>query len=517
MPDISWDTPGKLCAEFFTDQNFVTGIRGPVGSGKSVACCVKLMLVAAQQEPNKKGVRRTRFAIVRNTNPQLKTTTIKTWLEWFPEEEYGKFNWSVPYTHNIKVGDIDCEVIFLSLDRPEDVRKLLSLDLTAVWVNEAREVHKEIIDGCTMRVGRFPSMKDGGPTWYGVMLDTNAPDDDHWWPIMAGDVPIPEHLTEEEALMLVKPDNWSFYNQPPGMLEVRDETNKLVGYRVNELAENIDNLPRSYYDNMVRGKRKNWIDVYVRNQIGAVFQGKPVYERSFSKDFHCSDAPLVFDPTCPIRIGIDFGRTPAAVILQKTSDSQWQMLRELCARGMGAKRFAGILRQLLTHIAVNAGCTFSDLDIVAWGDPRGDDATQSDDNTPILMIQTHAKIPCFPAPSNDPVLRIEAVENVLDRSERGNPGLLIDPSCSVIKRGFENGYHYKMVARAGEGARFEPNPEKNRYSHPHDALQYVLLGEGEGAEVLIGKNIRNVTPINARQSSKGLREMSKHRRARRGL
>ena len=78
------------------------------------------------------------------------------------------------------------EVLFLALDRPDDIEKLLSLELTGVWINEAREVAKAIVDGATMRVGRFPSMKDGGPTWYGVIADTNAPDEDHWWPIMEG-------------------------------------------------------------------------------------------------------------------------------------------------------------------------------------------------------------------------------------------------------------------------------------------------------------------------------------------
>ena len=160
------------------------------------------------------GVRKSRWAVIRNTNPQLKTTTIKTWLDWFPEEDWGKFHWSVPYTHHIKKADLDLEVIFLALDRPEDVKKLLSLELTGIWINEAREIPKSIIDACSMRVGRFPSMKDGGCTWTGVIADTNAPEEDHWWPIMSGEVPIPDHIPKEEAKMLVKPDNWNFYTQP---------------------------------------------------------------------------------------------------------------------------------------------------------------------------------------------------------------------------------------------------------------------------------------------------------------
>ena len=142
------------------DDSFFRGLRGPVGSGKSVCCCVELFRRAVQQEKGADGVRKSRWAVIRNTNPQLKTTTIKTWLDWFPEEDWGKFHWSVPYTHHIKKADLDLEVIFLALDRPEDVKKLLSLELTGIWINEAREIPKSIIDACSMRVGRFPSMKE---------------------------------------------------------------------------------------------------------------------------------------------------------------------------------------------------------------------------------------------------------------------------------------------------------------------------------------------------------------------
>lgn len=199
---LKYKPDGDTLKTFMKDDSFFRGLRGPVGSGKSVACCIEIFRRALLQKPNEDGKRRSRWAVIRNTNPQLRTTTIKTWLDWFPESDWGNFRWSVPFTHHIKKGDLDVEVIFLALDRPEDVKKLLSLELTGIWVNEAREIPKSIIDACTMRVGRFPSMKDGGPSWYGVICDTNAPEEDHWWAIMAGDSVVPEHISREEALML---------------------------------------------------------------------------------------------------------------------------------------------------------------------------------------------------------------------------------------------------------------------------------------------------------------------------
>ncbi|NCX06313.1 MAG: hypothetical protein EBW68_11120, partial [Actinobacteria bacterium] len=162
---------------------------------------------------------------------------------------------------------------------------LLSLELTGIWINEAREIPKTIVDACTMRVGRFPSMKDGGPTWYGVIADTNAPDEDHWWPIMAGESPIPDHISRDEALMLVKPDTWKFFNQPSGMVEERNSEGNLTGYHLNTKAENRNNLTPDYYSRIIEGKTKSWIDVYVMNKVGTLSDGKPVYSM-FVEDVH---------------------------------------------------------------------------------------------------------------------------------------------------------------------------------------------------------------------------------------
>ena len=236
MVDFKYKPDGETLKAFMKDNTFFRGIRGPVGSGKSVGCCIEVFRRALGQEKNSKGIRRSRWAIIRNTNPQLRTTTIKTWLDWFPESDWGKFTWSVPYTHHIKKGDIDLEVLFLALDRPEDVKKLLSLELTGIWVNEAREIPKSIMDACTMRVGRFPSMREGGPSWTGVIADTNAPEEDHWWPIMSGEVPIPDHIPREQAKMLVKPDNWSFFTQPAAMTEVKNDENEVDAYKPSKLS-----------------------------------------------------------------------------------------------------------------------------------------------------------------------------------------------------------------------------------------------------------------------------------------
>ena len=320
------------------DSNFFRGIRGPVGSGKSVACCVEVFRRSLEQHKNKEGKRKSRWAIIRNTNPQLRTTTIKTWLDWFPEDVWGKFHWSVPYTHHIQQDELDIEVLFLALDRPEDVKKLLSLELTGIWINEAREVPKSIIDACTMRVGRYPSMREGGPSWSGVIADTNAPEEDHWWAIMAGEVPIPDYIPREQAQMLIKPDNWSFYVQPSAMSEKLDEKGDVNSYVMNKGAENKSNILATYYPNLIRGKTKSWIDVYVMNKLGSIQEGKPVYPQ-FVSETHIAEEEIPIAIGVPLYVGIDFGLTPAAVFGQKVR-GRWLIQSEIVAIDMGIVRFA---------------------------------------------------------------------------------------------------------------------------------------------------------------------------------
>lgn len=69
---------------FHADDSFVRGIMGPIGSGKSVACVIEIISRALRQAPNQDGVRRTRWAVIRNTYPELTSTTIKTWMDWLP-------------------------------------------------------------------------------------------------------------------------------------------------------------------------------------------------------------------------------------------------------------------------------------------------------------------------------------------------------------------------------------------------------------------------------------------------
>ncbi len=134
--------------QFHQDGSFFRGLMGPIGSVKLVVCCAEIFNRANHAGPHA-GVRRARWAVIRNTFPQLRTTTIKTWLDWSPEGQITHMNWSPPCTGTLRMplpdgSQMELELLFVSLDKPRDVGKVLSLELTGAWLNEAREIPKAI-------------------------------------------------------------------------------------------------------------------------------------------------------------------------------------------------------------------------------------------------------------------------------------------------------------------------------------------------------------------------------------
>jgi RecA/RadA recombinase len=442
---IDYEPPGPVAAAFLEDRSFVSGIMGPFGSGKTTAAIMKCMLCSARQPKDARGRRRSRGAIIRNTYPELKTTTIKSWHEWIPPE-IGKWQTDGPPTHFVRGPDgLDAEVMFLALDRPEDVRKLLSLELTWAYINEAKEVPKAILDGLTGRVGRFPPMRDGGSVDPVIVMDTNPPDTDHWY-----------YKAAEESL----PQGWAFFRQPGGR---------------SVDAENLHNLPPAYYTRQAAGKAPDWVRVYVDGEYGFVRDGKPVYPE-FVDSTHCKAFELV--PRLPLRIGLDFGLTPAAVIGQRKPMGAWRIRHEIVTERMGATALAEELTRFL-------GEFYPDREI--WpiasitGDPAG--AQGGNDDVSVFQILKANGVDAHPAGTNDFTVRREAVGQGFSRLIDGEPALLIHPECRILRKACGGGYAYARVQVQNQGERWQDKPIKNHFSHVAEALQYALMGGGEGARI----------------------------------
>jgi len=193
-----------------------------------------------------------------------------------------------------------------------------------------------------------------------------------------------------------------------------------------------------------------------------------------------ADGPLMPIPGRTIWVGLDFGFSPAAILAQRSGRGQWLILKEIVPEDMHTSTFAREVKAAIAELQATewqqAKC---------YGDPKGDDRSANSDEELATAYQIFRSegVPAIKASTNDPLKRIETVNFVLERTIDGHPGVLIDPSCKILIAGFKGGYHYKKIATLGE-VKHQKQPNKNRFSHPHDALQYMFLGAGEGRALI---------------------------------
>lgn len=464
---------GIELSRYLADRSHVSIIRGPIGSGTSTASCMKIYALAMEQRASPTdGKKRSRWAVVRNTYPDLANTTLKTWLEWFPEVRFGKLWSERPMLHEIRIGDIELDVYFLALDDDKDIKKLRSLELTGVWFNELEFTDHPIFDEAESRTGRYPAMKEGGSNWDGVIADLNAPNEDHWLPQMTGEVPPADDLSEEELALLKFPSNWAYFVQPPAVLEIRSQDGKSVsGYKMNQQCENRRWLKPGYYEEKLQGKKKSWIDSRLRNQITFHIDGEAVWT-SFNSDTHIAPSPLLPVPGQEVIIGMDFGRRPCAVFAQVINNRVF-IQYELRAYGASAVTFAPIFKRFLEkHYP---GFTYR-----IYGDPKGQDKGQADDRTAYDVFAANG-IHVTPAPvkNNHIATRLAAVDSLLNTMHMGNARFMLSPSgCPTLKAAMAGRYHIKKNAIG------DPEPVKDKYSDVADCVQYLALGMGEGRAMM---------------------------------
>lgn len=467
--------PGPVAAAFLRSRAFLSGIRGPVGSGKSTACILKLLRHAQLQPKQRDGKRRCRYGVVRNTYDELRRTTIKSWHQWVPET-VGEWRGGEqgPFRHRLNgviADDLDLEVEFVALDGADAIGKVLSWEVTGVWVNEAREVQKAILDALTGRVGRFPAHSEGGCVDPGVWMDTNSPDTDHWWYVLAerdGSLARNRRMLEDMDRIegelrdkgLLQPDQAlvEFFSQPSGK---------------SPQAENTGNLRPGYYDFSSVGKREEWVKVYIDGEYGFVADGKPVYPE-YRDALHCR--PFELNMQGSLHIGMDFGLTPAAVFAQRTASGQWRWHTELVTEQLGIKRFSRLLRE---HI----GEHYRNMTIATMtGDPSGTSRAETDESTVFQVLKAEG-FDVVPAHSNVFSIRREAIANALGRLIDGEPGLIVHPQCVVLRKALLGGYCFRRMQVRGD-ERFRDEPDKGSYSHVAEAGQYQMLGSGGWQEVM---------------------------------
>jgi len=444
--------PGPVGQAFLDSRAFVKLICGPVGGGKSTDALMDLFQRSLLQAPFN-GVRRTKFILMRNTSLQLKSTVKPLLDHWFGTMTNNKMG-SWRHTDGVfeakfKLPDgtvVHSEYAMMPADTPDDVRRLLSLECSAAWIEEAREIDEAIFEGLQGRVARFPNRASGGVTYPGVICSTNPPPMGSWL----------------QELMADPPHNMEVFMQPPAL----DEEGNL-----NPDAENLENLDPNYYTNLMASKTEDWLDVFMRNKFGAGGFGQPVFSRTFRREFHTAKLPLtmVAASQYPLVVGMDNGLTAAATVGQMDARGRLNVLGEAYVpegQTMGVETFMKVLLVPL----LKAKFPVPPQHIMFVLDPACYQRSQANELT-IDQVVRSMGYQTIKATTNVPERRIAAVEGLLMRAIDGGPGLLISPDCPWLTKALDWGYRNKKQANGSVSA----VPEKNHYSHIADALQYLCL------------------------------------------
>lgn len=500
--------------DFFQAEDFVTMIVGPVGSGKSSGCCLKGTMKLPREMPAMDdGVRRSRGCVIRNTYPQLRDTTIRTFKEWLRNSKLdAATEWKVSdHTCTIKYPlddgtSVEVEVLFRALDRPQDVENLLSLELTWVYINEWREVPKAVTDLVQTRVGRFPRKEDVPRYWTGVFGDSNAFDTDHYLYKLFFE-PDPETGERVEGhRAFVQPGGLDkdaenierldacFDPRPEDLARVAKDGENVrspevkARYRAIQMARiaagEHEKPCRCYYPRMMKGKKQSWIDCYVHNKFVFAVDGKPIYD-NFNQRIHVADfedgiGEAYYRKIKRVSFGNDYGLTPAAVFAHEMPDGQIRISHEFVSQRLGALSFGEEQARILKTTFPNA------KDIQGWGDPAGMAGSSVDEQkTPISVVQG-CGVPVEAAPTNDFTIRRDAVYNCLKTlTMTGEPEILIHPRCKTLIKALAGAYCLKRKQVSGD-EQFREVPDKNPFSHVAEAMQYLVCGLGRDHRVLDG-------------------------------
>lgn len=453
-------TPPPSVQGFLVSEAYTALIVGPVGSTKTTAGIMKIAYHAKRMAPCRDGIRRSRCVWVRNTNQQLHDTSIPDFLKWFPDGVAGSFE-RTKMRFTLRFDDVECEVLFRGLDDADDVRRLLSLQVSFAVLDEFREIHPDIYSALHGRLGRYPdkSMVPPRKEWGtdskghaigGCVTDDGKPNA-HLW----GMTNPPDMDTFWEQLLSDPPSNVEVFFQPSGM---------------SPEADWLQYLPADYYENQAEGKPQDWIDVYIHAKFGRSLSGQPVFS-AFSRDIHVAHSPLNV-LSSPVIIGVDAGLTPTAVLCQQ--DYQGRLLVHDCVTAqMGALRF---VREHLKPLVTGK---FAGRQIIVVIDPAAFQRAQTDERT-VADIYRQEGFRVVPAQTNTITARIAAVDAFLSRMVDGKAGLLIDPGCKLLIDALRSKYRYKINSK---GARDDTPEKAHPWSDLADALQYACLHADNGASV----------------------------------
>ena len=244
----------------------------------------------------------------------------------------------------------------------------------------------------------------------------------------------------------------------------KNPTNKFTVCRIHYTADPKKRV-QEWKDAASAGMAySEWLREY--EIVWSSFEGIPVYLDDWSREFHVSHEPLVYAENVPMVRGWDFGLSAhgmACVFGQLLTSSRLHVYKEITASDMALERFAEEVQRFSKEWFPRAQ-KFYDI-----CDPSGWQRSQLDQRSCVQVLRS-LPLRANPIPGRPgKVERRKSVTYFLKQTVRGLPKIVLDSSCIMLVSGFDGGYHFGY----SPNGQLKDDPEKNEYSHPHDALQYL--------------------------------------------
>lgn len=405
-----------------TSSKYIAYVGG-VGSGKTIIGCLTMIAMAIQYP----GI----YLICRQYLPELKITTLKTFLDMCPKELIEEYRVADGIIRLKSVGNKTSDIIFRQLEEPD---KLRSLNLSGFYIDESSQVSEEAFMLLQGRL-RGPGLRKG-------FLTTNP--NGHDW----------------QYQWFVKQDH--FNNK-----EIKKQF-KLIRA---PSTENI-HLPDGYVQSMMA----TWSPERVKREIEGsfdAFEGMVYHE--FRRDTHVIQ-PFAIPKEWIRVIGIDHGyRNPSAwiwgaidydeniYIYKEFYEKEW--LIEEIVKGNPKKNKPGVLGMMkgekitAAYIdpstrAVRGATGLSDYDIYVDHLPK---------DFPLGLA------------NNDVTAGIDRVKSFLQiNPSTSKPKVFIFNTCSNLIEEMSK-YRYVELTGQQQGKRSEREAPRKVDDHAVDAFRYLIM------------------------------------------
>jgi len=486
--DINWAPPGPVSEAFMRSMAKVQIINGPVGGGKTTTAFIKAVRLACAQRISKgrtinigdgeRPVRKFKLAIVRDTYRQLHKTTIPSWHKRFPPNA-GEWTGAMdaPCRHRLhfliadgSVVDFTAEFAAIGDNSVEDFMR--GFEPTAWYLNELDLLSRDVFTYAKGRWGRFPDMSEGGPSWFGILADCNAPELESW---LYRDI-----FTKSAAEL--KMEDTELFIQPGGL---------------EPGAENTVNLPPDYYEAQSKGQPEFYVERMIKNRPGYSRAGKPVVPE-FKNHIHVAKADMLPIHGLPLVIGVDPRTFPSAAFLQRNPGGQRRVVDELQGdQNMGPRRFGDLVAQML-HDRYPFVKPDSIKCVVDPSAQYGKDMQDDESKSWLEIFSNRTGLKVEAAPTNSIDVRREALKKPLTTLIDGDPALIVSPHCKLIITGLNSGFRFKKL-NVGGADRFAEDVEKNNYADICEALEYACLTDGADVEIMERKGYTSQSLLAARR------------------